>query len=195
MHAFRLPIVTAAILAATPALAHVGAARHVHGSGFVAGFLHPLFGLDHVLAMVAVGLWAGLVGGRALLVWPAAFVVVMAVGGVAGYAGMGLPAVETWIAASVVVLGLLVAGRIAAPLALGILVCGVFAFFHGHAHGEELPHGVNALVYGIGFLSTTALLHAAGIALALGAVLRLPAAATRIAGIAVAVAGVGLLAG
>lgn len=195
MHVFRLTLLAAAILGTTPALAHVGADGHVHGSGFVAGFLHPLFGLDHVLAMVAVGLWAGLVGGRAVLAWPLAFVALMAVGGVAGYAGMGLPAVETWIAASVVVLGLLVAGRIAAPLALGILVCGVFAFFHGHAHGEELPNGVSTLGYGVGFLLATALLHAAGIALALGAALRLPVVATRIAGLAVAIAGVGLLAG
>lgn len=195
MHAFRLPIVAAAILAATPVLAHVGTDGHIHGNGLFAGFLHPLFGLDHVLAMVAVGLWAGLVGGRAILAWPAAFIGLMAVGGVAGFAGMGFPAVETWIAASVVVLGLLVAGRIAAPLALGILVCGVFAFFHGHAHGEELPHGVSAVAYGIGFLTATALLHACGVSLALGAALRLTPLATQMAGLTVAVAGIGLLAG
>lgn len=174
------------------ALAHP---HHHHGeaAGFLPGFLHPLTGLDHVLAMVAVGIWAALIGGRALIAWPAAFVVTMAVAALAGMAYGGIPVMETGIALSVVALGLAVALRVRAPLVLGGAVIGLFAIFHGHAHGAELPAATGALGYIAGFALATALLHAAG--LALGFLIgRSPGIwASRVAGAGVAAIGMVLL--
>lgn len=155
-----------AMLVAVPgaAFAHTG-----HGaSGFTDGFVHPLGGLDHVLAMVAVGLLAANLGGRALWLVPAAFVAVMAAGGALGIAGVNVPFVETGIATSIVVLGLAVALRISVPTIAAMTLVGFFAIFHGHAHGAEMPTDGSALTYAAGFLLATALLHAAGIALGLG---------------------------
>lgn len=192
-----LKIRTALVLTSTlglisPALAHTG---HGHVDGFVAGFIHPLFGLDHVLAMLAVGLWAGLIGGRAMWAWPLAFVAVMSAGGAAAMAGFALPMVETGIAASVLVLGLLVAARANAPVVVGAAVCGLFALFHGYAHGAELPGAVGAAGYALGFMVATAALHAAGVAAALVTGRLLTPLMTRVAGAGVALAGVVLLAG
>ena len=162
----KLPTMSAlALLALTaPALAHVDPA--LHGS-FMAGISHPLFGPDHVLAMLAVGLWASLIGGRALIVVPAAFVGMMLAGFALVLAGAPLPLVEPAILASVVVLGLLVAMALPVPAWAGAAVVGGFALFHGFAHGGEL--GAAALMeFGAGFAVSTALLHAAGIALGLG---------------------------
>ncbi len=177
------------------ALAHTG---HGDASGFAQGLSHPLGGLDHLLAMVAVGLYAALLGGRALWCVPATFVAVMALGGAAGAAGYALPYVEIVIALSVVVLGLAVALRLGLPTVAAMALVGSFAVFHGHAHGAEMPQGASGLAYATGFLLTTALLHAAGIALGFG-IARLGDLAGRravqAAGGAVAVAGLVILTG
>lgn len=137
--------------------------------GLVHGVLHPVLGADHLLAMVAVGLWARQLGGRALWALPTAFVATMALGAVAGAAGMGLPGVETIILLSVLALGVLTAAASRLPLVAAIAVVAVFALFHGHAHGTEMPGTISGLLYGAGFTLSTAALHAAGITLALAA--------------------------
>ena len=149
-------------LAATPALAHVGAGDHV---SFMHGFAHPLGGLDHLAAMIAVGLWGAVAGGRRVWAWPLAFIGMMVVGGLLGRAGVALPMVEPAIALSVVVLGLLVALMVQVPVALGAALVAVFAIFHGHAHGAEAPE-TGWLGYAAGFIIATALLHAVGIGIA-----------------------------
>ena len=141
------------------ALAHTGLE---HAVSFASGFKHPWTGLDHMLAMVAVGLWAGLNGGRALWAWPAAFVGVMVAGGALGIAGIPVPMVEPGILASVIVLGLLVLAAARLPVALGAALVAVFALLHGHAHGAELPAQAAAATYAAGFALATALLHAPG---------------------------------
>lgn len=191
--AIATPAVLAAVLAATPALAHVG---HGATSGLASGFMHPILGPDHVLAMVAVGLWAGLVGGRAMWVWPVAFVGVMVVAGVLGMAGVPMPFLEPGILASVVVLGLVVAMAVKAPVWLGSVIVGVFALFHGHAHGTEVPETASGVEYLIGFAVATALLHGIGIALCVGiARSGVSAVAVRALGGLVVVAGLALAAG
>lgn len=151
-------------LSAAPALAHLN--HEEHGS-LLAGVSHPLFGADHILAMVAVGLWAALLGGRALWLVPLAFVGTMALGFAAAIAGAPLPFVEPVILASVVVIGLLAAVALKVPTWAGMVMVGSFAFFHGHAHGGELGLA-GALSFGIGFALSTALLHASGVGLGLG---------------------------
>jgi urease accessory protein len=182
---------------ATPAFAHLS--PHEHGS-FMAGLSHPLFGLDHILAMVAVGLWAAMLGGRAIWIVPAAFVGTMIVGFGLAMAGVGLPFVEPVILASVVVLGLVIAAAVRLPAPAGALLVGAFALFHGHAHGAELG-SATAATYLAGFAAATALLHAAGIAIGLGLAsgLRFGAVWGRMIarglGGATALAGIGLLSG
>jgi urease accessory protein len=158
-----VPIAMLLVLAAGPAIAHVG-----HGStaSFTAGLGHPLGGLDHVTVMVMVGLWAGLKGGRAIWVWPAVFVGVMLVGGVVGMEGVPVPFVEPGILASVVALGLLVALAVDLPVAVGAGILAVFALFHGHAHGSEVADTLNGVEYMAGFALATAALHLAGIGFA-----------------------------
>lgn len=133
--------------------------------GFASGFAHPVRGLDHVVAMVAVGLWGAFLGMPALWALPVVFPMVMALGGALGILGMPLPAVETAIALSGVVLGLLVAFAVRAPVWVAAVLVGLFAVFHGHAHGTELPGAANPFAYGIGFVVATGLLHLSGIAL------------------------------
>ncbi|WP_324133407.1 HupE/UreJ family protein [Bosea sp. (in: a-proteobacteria)] len=186
----RAGLVVIASALAGPALAHTGVGA-VHGFG--AGLLHPLFGLDHVLAMVAVGLWAGLTGGRARLAYPLAFVGMMVLSGLWGMSGAALPGVEIGIAVSVVVLGLAIALRATPPLAAGAAACAIFAIFHGHAHGAELPQGSSGLGYALGFVLATAALHGAGLALAGLLAARAPLLA-RVAGGGLALAGVAILA-
>ncbi len=182
-----------AALAATPAAAHVGVGPV---SGFAAGFTHPMFGADHFLAMIAVGLWSGLIGGRALWAWPLAFVAVMALGGVLGMAGVGLPFVEPAILASVIVLGVVVAFAVKAPVSAGAIMVSVFALFHGHAHGTEVPVSAGGLDYLAGFAIATAILHGAGIALALGVTrFGLSTNVVRLLGAGIAVAGVAFATG
>ena len=189
-------IAAAAILVLLPgaALAHPG---HDAG-GFAHGVMHPLGGLDHVLAMVAVGLYAALLGGRALWLVPATFVGVMAIGGALGAAGYPLPYTEIGIALSVIVLGLAVALRASLPTLAAMALAGLFAIFHGHAHGAEMPADAAAVSYATGFMLATALLHGAGIAIGLAAG-RLAERGgwhvARVAGGAIALAGVALLAG
>jgi urease accessory protein len=144
-----------------PVLAHPG--HGGDGSSLAAGFVHPLLGLDHVLAMVAVGLWAALLGGRAVWMVPATFVACMAGGFALPMAGISLPAVEPGIAASIVVLGLLIAAAVRLPLAPSMALVGLFAVFHGQAHASELTGA--AFTFGLGMIAATALLHGAGIGL------------------------------
>jgi urease accessory protein len=150
-------------LGAEPALAHTGID---HAFSFASGLKHPLGGLDHLLAMVAVGLWASLNGGRALWAWPVAFVGVMVLGGLAGMAGVPLPMVEPGILASVIVLGLLVLAAARLPVWAGAALVAVFAVLHGHAHGAELPAEGAAVSYFAGFALATAALHALGLGIA-----------------------------
>jgi len=149
------------VFAPVAASAHVGAGD-THG--FAHGFSHPLSGMDHVLAMIAVGLFAAHLGGRALWLVPLAFVSVMALAGIAGMAGVRLPFAEIGIGMSVVVLGLAVALQLNVPTLAAMSLVGFFAIFHGHAHGAEMPESMPGLAYGFGFVCATALLHAAGIA-------------------------------
>lgn len=177
--------------AASPAFAHLDPVAH---GSLGAGFSHPLTGADHLLAMVAVGLWASLIGGRALWAVPAAFVAAMSVGFLAALGGLGLPFVEPVIAASVVVIGLLAMVALQVPAAVGMAVVGFFALFHGYAHGLELG-GASGLSFMAGFAAATALLHGAGVALGLGLGGRAGRIAARIAGGLAALGGLWLVAG
>lgn len=180
-----------AAIAATPALAHIGVG-HTHS--FASGFGHPLGGLDHILAMVAVGVWGVLAGGRAVWAWPAAFVGAMIAGFALASAGLALPFVEPTILASSIALGLLVMLAVRAPVGAGMLVVGVFALFHGHAHGAEAA-GESLIPYAAGFALATAALHASGILLGLSAEGRFGQFALRGAGAATCLGGVALAAG
>ena len=162
-------------------------------AGFVTGLLHPVSGLDHVLAMVAVGLWGAQLGAPAIWLLPVTFPLVMAVGGFVGLLGVPLPGVEVGIAASAILLGLVVAREARPPLVVAAVLVGFFAIFHGHAHGTELPAGQSGLMYSIGFVVATGCLH--GVGIAIGVVHRWPLGrvAMRLAGAAVTVAGFGFL--
>lgn len=140
------------------ALAHPG-----HGGGLADGFTHPLTGLDHLLAMVAVGLWASQLGRPAMWTLPLAFPTMMALGAALGTGGVVMPWIETGIVASVVVLGAAVALQVRAPLGVGAVLVGAFAVLHGYVHGAELSPGSSAWLYGIGFVAATFILHGLGI--------------------------------
>ncbi|ODR99393.1 urease accessory protein [Methyloceanibacter methanicus] len=155
----RLTIL-ALCLVPSAALAHTGIGAT---SGFMHGFMHPLGGLDHLLAMVLVGIFAYQLGGRALWLVPLTFIAVMALGGFLGVADIPVPFVEIGIALSVIVLGAIVAFGIKAPVAVAMAIAGLFAIFHGHAHGTEMPMDASGALYGAGFIMATALLHAIGI--------------------------------
>lgn len=131
--------------------------------GFLTGFRHPISGMDHVLAMIAVGLWGAQLGAPAIWVLPVAFPMVMAFGGMLGLMGVPLPGVEYGIALSAILLGAAVLFEFRPPLGIAAALVGFFAIFHGHAHGTELPPGQSALLYSIGFVMATGLLHALGI--------------------------------
>lgn len=163
--------------------------------GFSQGFFHPLFGPDHVVAMVAVGLWGVFLGARAIWVLPIVFPLVMALGGVLGILQVPLPGVETGIALSAVVLGLCVALALRPPLWAAAVIVGAFAVFHGHAHGAEMPEAADVASYAIGFVVATGLLHLCGIAF--GFLTRWPvgALAVRMAGGLIALAGGAFLMG
>ncbi|MBX5200648.1 HupE/UreJ family protein [Rhizobium sp. NZLR1] len=183
--------------AALPAVAYAHTAVG-QTSGFIHGFSHPVSGLDHILAMVMVGVFAFQLGGRAIWLVPTTFVLVMAFGGALGVAGVNVPFVETGIALSVVVLGAIVALNVKAPTAVAMGVVGLFAIFHGHAHGAEMPENAAGAAYAAGFMMATALLHVGG--LALGYVIgrageRQGVFVTRAAGGIAAISGVGILAG
>lgn len=138
------------------------------GGGFLHGFEHPLSGLDHILAMFCVGLWGAQMGGRSVWSLPIAFPLIMVIGGMMGIAGVPLPAVESGIALSIIVLGAAIAFLWRPPEWLAVLVIGAFAIFHGYAHGAELPTAADPADYALGFVVATGLIHLAGIAVGLG---------------------------
>ena len=185
----------AAFLAPTAALAHTGVSET---SGFVHGFMHPLGGLDHQLAMILVGIFAYQLGGRALWLVPLTFVGIMAFGGFLGIAGIPVPFIELGIALSVIVLGAIVAFGVKVPVAAAMGIVGLFAIFHGHAHGSEMPMDASGLEYGLGFMLATASLHAVGIGIGfmIGMTTKwLGNNVYRVAGGLASVAGVGILLG
>jgi len=175
------------LLWAQVAFAH---AQQGEAKGFLTGFRHPISGLDHVLAMVAVGLWGAQLGSPAIWFLPVAFPMVMALGGMLGLMGVPLPGVEYGIALSAVMLGAAVMFEIRPPLAIAALLVGFFAIFHGHAHGTELPPGESGLLYSMGFVIATGCLH--GVGISIGAVHRWMwgQRMLRVAGAFVAVGGV-----
>lgn len=180
----------ALILAAAPASAHEADSL---AGGFWSGFVHPLSGPDHMLAMIAVGLWGAFLGRPLIFLLPAVFPALMAIGGVMGMAGLPIPPVEVGIALSVVILGIAVAAAWRAPVWLAVAITALFGLFHGYAHGLELPSMTDPVSYSLGFVTATGLLHMAGIAI--GALHNVPRgfAAVRTAGGVIAVAGIGFL--
>jgi len=177
------------LIAAVPtlALAHPG---HEHSTSFFSGFMHPMGGLDHLLAMIAIGLWAVSIGGKALWAVPAAFIGTMLLGGALGMMGLQVPFVEQGIALSVILIGLLLVGSARFSVGSCAAIAGVFAFFHGAAHGMEMPLNVNGAEFAIGFACATALLHVAGMGLG-KTIARIEAPImTRLAGGVIAAAGV-----
>lgn len=180
----------AAFLGAEPAPAH-----EAHGAGgLTTGFMHPLSGPDHIAAMIAVGLWGAFLGAPAIWLLPVIFPLVMAFGGVLGILGVPVPLVETGIAASAVVLGLMVALALKPPLWVAAILVGLFAIFHGHAHGAELPEFATPLAYSIGFVVATGLLHLAGIGFGVLAAWPYGRIAVRAGGALIALAGMVFLA-
>jgi urease accessory protein len=175
------------LLLALPAWAHEQSGQ---AAGFVTGMLHPVSGLDHVLAMIAVGLWGAQLGAPAIWLLPVTFPLVMAFGGFLGLLGVPLPGVEVGIAVSAILLGAMVATQSRPPLWLAAALVGFFAIFHGHAHGTELPAGESGLLYSVGFVIVTGLLHATGIAIGLIHRWRKGRIALRGAGAVVGAAGV-----
>jgi urease accessory protein len=156
-------IATLILVSATPALAHAG-------HGIASGFLHPLLGWDHLIAMLAVGAWGATLGARAIWSVPAVFVSAMIVGGAFGMAGTEGPFVETMILASVIVLAAFAVARVKLPVWSGMAIVGLFALAHGYAHGAEIPAGASAWVFSAGFIAATSLIHALGAVMALAVV-------------------------
>ncbi len=175
---------------AAPAAAHTGTGL---AGGFGSGFVHPLSGFDHLLAMVSVGLWGAFLGRPLIAALPVIFPTVMAVGGVLGIIGVPLPPVEIGIAMSVLVLGAMIAGQVRAPVWLASLIVAVFAIFHGYAHGQELPSAADPVGYSAGFVLATGMLHVVGIGI--GVITDRPGGAAIVRGLGglVAVAGLWFL--
>lgn len=190
--ALPLAAAVAVALAAGSAFAHTEGGL---AGGFASGFLHPVLGWDHVVAMVAVGLWGAFLGAPAIWLLPVVFPLVMALGGALGVLGVPLPGVETGIALSAIVLGCAVALALRPPLWLAAVVVGTFAIFHGHAHGTELPAAANAVAYSLGFVMATGLLHLCGIGFGLLVCWPAGRLAVRAAGAAIALAGLAFLTG
>ena len=193
MRPFHTSVVAAVLMmSAGVASAHVGAGLT---GGFTSGFMHPVLGLDHVAAMVAVGLWGAFLGSPAIWILPVVFPLVMAFGGALGIIGIPVPAVETGIAASAIILGAMVTFAVRPPIWVAAVIVGAFAIFHGHAHGTELPGSANPLAFSLGFVIATGLLHLSGIAF--GLLVRWPIGkiAVQAGGGIVAMAGIGFLTG
>lgn len=167
------------IFASSSAQAHMGTGLP---GGFASGFLHPLSGADHMLAMVSVGLWGAYLGRPLIYLLPVIFPTVMAGGALLGMVGLRLPAVEVGIALSVLVLGGCIAFAAAAPIWCAALIVGVFAIFHGYAHGQELPSAADPVAYSTGFVLSTGLLHVFGIGIGALNGYRWGAVATRLTG-------------
>ena len=187
LHRLRLVLLATGML--VPMLAHAHTEAGNIG-GFISGFLHPLTGLDHIAAMVAVGIWGAWLGAPAMWLLPVIFPLVMAFGGALGVLGVPLPGVEIAIALSGVVLGAMVTFAIRPPLWVAAALVGFFAIFHGHAHGRELPEAANAITYALGFVTATGLLHLSGIAL--GLLVRWPWGRVAVRGCGGAIAATGL---
>jgi urease accessory protein len=186
----HLPPALAVVLAATPAEAHI---RQGEAVGFLSGLAHPVSGLDHIIAMVAVGLWGAQLGAPAIWLLPVTFPIVMAFGGFLGLIGIPLAGVEIGIALSGVLLGAMVLFELRAPLYLAAALVGVFGLYHGHAHGAELPPGEDGLLYSLGFVLATGALHAAGIGIGTIHRWRWGRAALRLAGAGISVGGISFL--
>ena len=187
----RIVLLALAVMAWAPvAQAHMASGAV---GGFAAGFMHPILGWDHVIAMVAVGLWGAFLGMPAIWVLPVVFPLVMAVGGALGVMGVPLPGVETGIAVSAIALGSMVAGAVRPPIWVAAVIVGTFAIFHGHAHGTELPNAADPVAFSLGFVVATGLLHLCGIGL--GLLTRWPAGITaiRALGGVIALGGFGFL--
>ena len=180
----------AVVLVPLAASAHPGLPGHMHG--FAYGFAHPFSGLDHLLAMVGVGLFAAHLGGRALWLVPLSFVSVMVLAAIAGMSGIVLPFAEIGIALSVVALGLALAFQITMPVSLGAALVAFFAIFHGYAHGAEVPATISGLSFGLGFVCATLLLHSIGVGLGLMAA-RTDGRAIQLGGAVMAVTGLALV--
>ncbi len=178
--------VLATLLAASPAQAHTGGTL----GGFLSGFQHPILGPDHLLAMFAVGIWGAQIGGRALWELPVVFPLIMSVGGMLALAGVPLPHVEFWVGLSVLCLGAAIAAAWKPFEIVAVAIVGLFAIFHGHAHGVELPKAADPAAYGVGFVSATGLIHVAGIGFGLLLGTRLNGALGRGAGGLIALCGV-----
>ncbi len=176
----------AAALVAVPAQAHDGTGL---AGGFVAGLLHPISGLDHLLAMVSVGLWGAFLGRPLIYVLPMVFPGMMVVGAAIGMTGIGFPPVELGIAVSVVTLGAMILFAVRAPIVVACVIVGIFALFHGYAHGAELPSAADPVGYSAGFVLSTGLLHLLGIALGLLRSIPAGTIALRAAGGAIALTG------
>lgn len=187
----RSMLLTAVLFGAGPALGHDGGGI----GGLASGLLHPISGFDHVVAMVAVGLWGAILGGTAIWLLPVVFPLVMALGGAAGVTGVPIPGIEVGIALSGIVLGLMVVLSVRPPLWAAAAIVGVFAVFHGHAHGAELPAATDPAVYAVGFVVATGLLHLGGIALGLLGNWPAGRAAVRLMGGMIALAGGAFLTG
>jgi urease accessory protein len=182
----RFALAAALFLFAAPAWAH---AQEGQAAGFLSGLRHPVSGLDHVLAMVAVGLWGAQLGAPAIWLLPVTFPLVMACGGFLGLVGIPVPGVEIGVALSAVLLGAMVGLEARPPIPWAALLVGFFAVFHGHAHGTELPAGESGLLYSLGFVMATGCLHATGIAIGLVHRWDWGRAVLRVAGILVAIGG------
>jgi len=154
---------TIVLCAGSIASAHPQLLLHSHGQGFEAGLIHPLMGIDHLLAMMMVGVLAASIGGRAMWLAPLTFVSGMVLGGFAGIAGTSLPGIEAAIAVSVILLGLAIATRVNLPNSLALAACATFGLVHGHAHGAEMPLIAQPVLYAAGFVLATAALHLSGI--------------------------------
>lgn len=187
-----LTAIVCMIIATEPALAHDGTSMK---QGFLSGVMHPVSGLDHLLAMVAVGLWGAALGRPLIVALPVIFPVVMAAGGLLGIAGVPMPPVEIGIALSVIVLGAAVASAYKAPVWLACSLVGLFGLFHGYAHGQELPAASDPTAYGLGFILATGSLHVAGISIGLLDRHPMGRSAIRVIGIGIAAAGLYFLYG
>ena len=183
----RWLLFVAGIAMVGPAVAHDQPGQ---AAGFITGLLHPVSGLDHVLAMVAVGLWGAQLGAPAIWLLPVTFPLMMAFGGFLGLVGVPLPGVEIGVATSAILLGAMVALQARPPLVLAALLVAFFAVFHGHAHGTELPPGQSGLMYSVGFVVATGALHAVGISIGLIQRWATGRVLLRGAGLAVSLAGV-----
>lgn len=181
-----------AMIPLSPALAHTGTGTQI---GLESGFLHPLSGADHIIAMVAVGLWGAQLGNPAIWVLPITFPLVMAVGGLLGVMGIDLPFVELMIALSGIALGAMVALNIRPPLWVAATIVGVFAIFHGYAHGKELPDAADAVAFAVGFVVATGMLHLLGILIGVAVRWEAGAKAVRACGAAIGCLGVYFLLG